>query len=83
MECTISYAVVVSSVMCNRLCLNVRDMVKPYEMSTIRLSKFSVPVFFHTTTAHGTNEISQISDTTVDTGTSISTEPKETVDGIV
>ena len=78
MECTVSYAVVVSSVMCNRLCLNVRDMVKPYEISTIRFSKFSVPVFSHTAT-HLTNEIIQTGDTTVDVGESVSTGPKQTI----
>lgn len=78
MECTVCYAVVVSSVMCNRLCLNVRDMVKPFEMSTLRFSKFSVPAFFHTA-SHVTNEIVQTGGTAVDIGESVSSGPKETI----
>lgn len=50
MECTISFAVAIASVMCNRLCLNVRDMVRPYEVASMRLSKFSFPFLIHVTT---------------------------------
>lgn len=81
-ECANSYAIVVSSVMCSRLCLNVRDTVKPYEMSTVRFSKFSVPIFFHATTTQGANGISQTSGTTVESDERISTGLQETEQGI-
>ena len=77
MECTISYAVVISSVMCNRLCLNVRDMVRPFEVSTVRLSKFSFPFLIHTTTL---SSFSQSDSPTTETDGSTSVELKEIAD---
>ena len=78
MECVISYAVVISSVMCNRLCLNVRDMVKPYEISTLKMSKLS----FHSlvrTTLRGTSHL----DTTTPTDETVSTELQTVIDKVV
>ena len=77
MECTISYAVGISSVMCNRLCLNVRDMVRPYEFSTMRLSKFSFPFLIHATTLPSP---SQSDGPTTATDESTTIESKEIAD---